>query len=269
MNVSRSKCEFIAGNKDAKFKFIIVKYDDPAKIKYRSPCEKPVFWDKNDKKQIKRFEENAKKLAGGLDYLDPEFRSQFAVYISDKILSTTTNIPDEVDVEDDCGIGDGATVYFNYVQNSERGILNGFFDNFSDRAFAHEGSGSYYCINELDEKKRSGFVFAHEQIGHSFASLSDEYFDLASDAKERDGAVRDSINCTVDPKCKKWSKITSGCYEGCMYMKKGVFRSSDTSAMKNYHTNFSNFQKKIINYKIVNYPQVLTSYIEPITIKAW
>jgi hypothetical protein len=271
---TKGRCTLIQGSKNATKIFIISRSDFTTA---NNTCNSPLKWDANNAQQKSKFEKTVSDMSGGVGFLNYKDEKEFAVYRSDKIYGK--NELSKYAVEKECAADipnmNNGPVYISFIQNGE-----GKWSADDGRAFAYAKNPelpAFYCVEQwgLDA------VFAHEQLGHQFAGLVDEYEDQ-NIAKNKNGMVYNSFNCTKDSKCSKWKADSGGCVEGCLYMNKGAYRSDDNSIMRNHlgcmgqltcgiitSAKFSAVQKKVIHEKIVsfpNFPKTLNYLQENITI---
>lgn len=256
-------CKLVAGKADAKFVFVLAKgnlFSD-----YQGACYKVARWgDKSFDDQDEMFQRLVAHSIQGLKSIDSKDRSEFAIYKSNLVYEGKLGEATK-QLKKDCFLPANNLVFsVGFVQLPKEGTD----EEKDNRSFALLSENiTVYCASNID---LSGNVFTHEQIGHNLMSFNDEYEESEA-AKVKNGKKVYSSNCTTNSKCEKWSGITTGCYEGCLYMKKGVYRSSFESVMRNSweYGDFSSFQKKLINDRVRYYPTVPTQYSESITIKAW
>lgn len=151
----------------------------------------------------------------------------------------------------------------------------GFMCKSYKRAFARVSvTGAMYSLKDL----RTG-ILAHEQIGHIFARLDDEYEETsrADDSqydwgnhynctsKERITPVYETgwLSKTIKSYNTKWGNMdASNIRPGCNYSKTLFYRSSENSLMRDLKANikFETVNERIIEYKEKNYPNLPTEW---------
>ena len=112
----------------------------------------------------------------------------------------------------------------------------------------------------------SSFEIALHELGHSFASLSDEY---GGNPATYTGGEPYGINTSKDSSGKKWSQWlgytessigTIGSYEGGNYFDKGVYRPSDNSKMRSLGRPFDAISREAFILEFYNYVNPIDSY---------
>jgi len=182
---------------------------------------------------LKKFEGKVKEFAKGYQALKDN-DGDFAVYESTLVGSVDPTCPP------------GKKYYgYGYV-----------FKGTGDSAAA-AGNGAVYCLDASTPSR----TFIHEQAGHMFSRLEDEY--VNTKINPNDYYSSRLQNCTVDPTCSKWDKKKDGCELGCLYAeysykvsdnsKIGFYRSSKTSLMQSRSSyDFNTLSLWIIHYKAAN-----------------
>jgi hypothetical protein len=231
-------CHYVVGNRDsAKYIFVLMRSNDWFwKDKTENACETKVErWQKENDADLKQFKDKVKEFAQGYKYLN-DTDGDFAIYESTQIGSWDYTCPP------------GEKYYgYGYV-----------YKGTGDRAAAYSGGYATYCMDEKYPAK----TFAHEQPGHSFASLDDEYTDSKQNPNNFSSKLH--LNCTEDVLCMKWIGKKDSCERGCFYTELALkssdnkvtsfYRSSENSIM-NHHYNASGFDTLnswIIKYKADN-----------------
>lgn len=213
--VGRDKqCELLAGNKNAPYVFMLIRAQQgvPAEAYKYNECENVNNWDSTNQKELSDFRTYAKSLAFGLNQVASTDRNYFAVYRLDEIYDGSNGSKLQEIMNRDCS-DVNSNVFFSY------GYI---YKGQGDHAYAIPSTkNGYYCMNESYADK----VFTHEQIGHCFASLKDEYVTNQNDAFPWS-------NVTKDNKCGKWQFIAAGCYMGCNVSVTTCFRSTFNSIMR-------------------------------------
>ena len=221
-------CQFIYGNKDAKFILILARINTHFIGLSSQPCSDSVeMWDENNTDQTDTFKTKVSFASSGANAND--LSDNFGVYRSDKVFTTTqTNICPDVESKKEY-------VSYGWIQNGS-----------GKTAYGDMGNNAYYCIGNISPN-----VLAHEQIGHNFAFLSDEYSPYK---KFNDAKLEHNYNCTTNKECTKWKTIETGCHSGCLTQ--DSYRSSENSLMNNHLTAsaFSALQEYIIKKTISSYP---------------
>lgn len=235
---TETTCHYVVGNRDsAKYIFVLMRSNDWFwKDKTENACETKVErWQKEDDADLKKFKDKVKKFAEGYQYLN-DTDGDFAIYESTQIGSWDSTCPP------------GKKYYgYGYV-----------YKGTGNRAAAHYFGHATYCMDEENPAQ----AFAHEQPGHSFADLDDEY----TNSKENPNKFswKPHLNCTVDPSCAKWGSKKDGCELGCSYAEYsiksedngqiGFYRSSENSIMNLHYSasSFDTLNSWIIKYKADN-----------------
>ncbi len=268
----KRNCEFVAGNQNAEFVFIIGRTNIG---KHGNACAKPDVWIKDDPNQLEKFNLMTSQMSAGLNLLPPDIRRNFSIYRSKLVYGTTDD-------------KNGAWIEYMTIQDSftiaetckydipkfrdVRAFMAGFIQNGAEgRAYTGFGISdpAFYCIDANFSSSNLARVFAHEQIGHQFANLDDEYFMASVSDSENNKGKRSSKNCTTNPQCNKWSEFTEGCFQGCLYMRDGVYRSSKNSIMGSGEVIFSLFQQYLIKIRYNTFPDDISDFYEDIEIIPW
>src|SRR3989344_4531234 len=255
------KCELVKGNADAEFIYIIARAES-----HGAPCDAPTPWKKNDLTQLSAFKNLVNQMSQGLNLL-PSIGStplslRFAMYRSDKIY------PKEVENGGQAILLEECSSSIPNFQNV-KAVMAGFvehtdFPEKGGRAFSDTSISASAAYCDSMDAPMAGFlpmeVFAHEQIGHQFAGLDDEYFRSLTIWPFRDRKI--TQNCTADPDGKKWKHLGGGSYEECT-VSKGLYSYSELSIM-NHGSDFSDVQKAIIYSRVINFPNPRNSMDETI-----
>ena len=229
IEIKDEDCKFVYGNKNAKFILILARINTHFVGLPSQPCSDSLeTWDTNNEDQADIFREKVSLASSGVNVNN--LADNFGVYRSNKVFETTEkNIcPD--------------------VESGKEFVSYGWVQNGSGKSAYAEigGNNSYYCIKNIKP-----VALAHEQIGHNFALLMDEYILYNETFSEK--KYTHNYNCTADKTCTKWQKIEAGCYSGC-FTPDG-YRSAENNLMKDTSASgFSTLQEYIIKKTIENYP---------------
>ena len=249
-----SQCELIAGNPNADFVFVLAraKFGVPVAGFEENQCKNSKDWNDNNPSELGEFKTLTSEMAGGLNLISSGSQSHFAIYRLDVLY-------DAGDLQDDGSRPKLQKVIQKDCPNALKNKLlsYGFVYNGSENGHSVEGN-SYYCIKGMNYKDR---LFAHEQIGHIFARMADEYYVQAQKTCNPDEVW---INITKDKQCSKWQNIVSApnCYAGCQCSKKSdgdqskCFRSTENSIMRDTLMDggiFSPLQNYIVDWCVNNY----------------
>ncbi len=242
-----SKCKLVAGNRNADFVFMLIR----AKCGSFPNLEKDLFeadlcknW--NSKAEFTAFEKKVKKMSTGINDIQKDDRSKFAVYQLDVLYDGSNEEDLSRTIQSDCPNASNAKLMsYGFIYNNVSGKVA--FAVFANKiAF-------YPLIFYGEDKNFENKIFSHEQIGHIFAQFRDEYSNFNNgDMGLQERLLRNSLfhlpyaNVTRDKSCKKWKGITPRCFEGCDYLKRGCYRASDNSIMR-YHTKEENIFNSVQN----------------------
>ncbi|MCX6766681.1 MAG: hypothetical protein NT170_02775 [Candidatus Moranbacteria bacterium] len=193
-------------------------------------------WDKQDKSEWDKFYSAAKEMAKDIKYA-PEGEKNFAVYWS-------LLVADNESFQDPSCPKAPFVSYGHICKNKMRAKAI-----FRGRAF--------YSLQDIRPT-----LFAHEQIGHSFAQLDDEYEECDKDIANYSAP---HLNCTSKDKVKvisqpgliwnnvkyetKWGNMADAKL-GCGYTQK-YYRSTQNSIMRNTRTGGGDFGP--VNRKIIDF----------------
>ncbi len=226
------QCELLAGSKNADFVFMLArsKFGVPSDGMKKTDCSNAVDWDGAKQTDLDAFKAMASEMANGLDLVESSNQSHFAVYRMDEIYDgTNDNVLQDI-IKKDCQEASNNKLFsYGYIYNSE-GLAGGGAK--SGKAYAaHSTKKAFYCIkNDPNQDK----VFTHEQIGHIFAKLEDEY-----PLPECIGSNFWYHNVTRNSSCAKWQNIAlspENCFKGCNCKaeENNCFRSTYNSIMRNH-----------------------------------
>lgn len=229
-------CHYLEGSYRADNIFVLMRRNDsPGGAGSKHNCAtKLEQWREGNTDDLNLFENKAKDFAKGYRYLN-DAKGQFAVYESTLIGASDPT----------CPAGKKYTGY-GYV-----------YKGTGNRA-AGGSMGAQYCI-DIDAPSQ---IFAHEQPGHIFALLQDEYVNTKLNPNLF--YHRPNRNCTADPACAKWGPKKESCELGCLYAeyslkvsdssRVGVYRSSKNSLMRSHllSSGFDTLNSWIIQYKADN-----------------
>jgi len=256
-NVRRT-CHLIYGSRDARFVFVLMRANVENLGQHTNPCAKSEDWDEKSLSELNYFRDMARNFAKGLDL--SKLHERFGVWVSDK-----------VGVDDaDCPVGDFTS--YGYV-------IKGAKDS-NNKAYAIVSSKkAVYCSGE-GELEEAPQIFAHEQIGHIFAKLDDEYETCNGSPQGFESMPH--YNCT-DPKNvvnegifkykTKWGELGTVPHQGCGYSNTLV-RATLNSVMRNHRmrafllfgslSDFGPINEKVIKETIENYPNGYDQWAEKI-----
>jgi hypothetical protein len=220
-------CYWLAGskNKDTKYIFIIMRSDNFREILCNEVHD---YWG-DGKNTWQSFRKIAQKFANGINYITNKqlVNNDVAVYVSSVVGGSDPN----------CPAGTVDQIY-GFVQNGK-----------GDKASARPGV-AYYCFTSGEAKYGRSYdkIFAHEQIGHAFAFLEDEYVNTS--VNPNNVTPFSSYNCTADSKCTKWGNKKDVCLKGCRYT--NLFRRSSVDSLmrSNSATGFGTLNSYIIEETI-------------------
>ena len=206
-----TECELIGGSENAKFAFFLARTNDNS-LSTLCSNYRPWAGSSNELSDYKSAVLGAVSKAESL--LDGRGQS-FAFYRSNKIFSS--------DSSDICPkiLSSKNFIYTNngWVMNGSGGAAANFFE-------------AHFCLNG-GLLGRSTALF-HEQIGHGFASLMDEY-GMSGGGLNVPPSIWPGYNCTNDSGCQKWkiagNNLDEGCFEGCYPYAGTRYRSSSNSIM--------------------------------------
>ena len=237
--VASSRCELINGYPDASFIFILARVNDGTACAYPSDWSYAMNW-----------ESVAKEFSKGLNYVPGPIRTKFGLYLSDKIFPITSAGA----VISEC---DKSVSFSEEVQRFMVGFVQhtSYPDDEYDTAyFAPEEDQVVYCSSEALPAE----VFAHEQIGHQFGGLDDEY---ENEAQAIFSPII-TLNCTADPRGEKWKSFGGDSYKGCYTRKERLYRSSFDSLMRDHllAKYFSAVQTAIITSVAEHWPDTTYTY---------
>ena len=143
-----STCHFVYGNENAKYKFILIRGKGGCSGT-DNPCEQKSNWGQNDQKSFESFKKAVETMAKDIDYA-PDGAKSFAVYRSDLVADKDPSCPPLKKFDS-----------YGYICQGSGGS-----------AYARFRGNAAYCLDWI----KPGYpVLAHEQIGHAFAQLDDEY----------------------------------------------------------------------------------------------
>lgn len=229
------QCELLAGSKNADFIFMLMRSqfgapDNTIKI---SDCTNSKNWDNASQTDLNEFKTITSEMANGLKQVRSADQPYFAVYRMDEVYDGTNGNKLLEIIQKDCPEAAKNKLFsYGYIYNGG-----------CELAFSRSTTrNAYYC--EKDDKYRDK-SFAHEQVGHAFAKLKDEYLTKNCD-------ILPWSNITKDSGCAKWKSIASSpnCYKECSCSKGACFRSTVNSIMRHHYLSdgiFSPLQDYIIS----------------------
>lgn len=212
---TKPECELIGGSENAKFAFFLARANTSGAASLL--CGSFQNWS-GSSADFNSATSSAASTA--LSLLGSRAQS-FAIYRSNKIF--------KYDVSPICSEIENSK---KYIYKNYGWVVNGA----KIGAFAANGFGdeAYYC--SLGSLSQRPTAFFHEQIGHGFARLMDEYDLSMGGASLVPVSNWPGYNCTKDSGCWKWkpagSELDEGCFEGCYPYAGTRYRSSDKNIMR-------------------------------------
>lgn len=219
-------CHFVYGNENAKYIFILVRTNSRSCDDFYTTATGSVIvlhptqeWNKNDKSEYESFKSAVEKMSKDISFA-PDGKNNFAVYRSDLIAQSAGSFSDP-----SCPKGTF--------------VSNGFICKNKMRANAKLRGYAYYSLQDIFPT-----LLAHEQIGHAFAQLDDEYEECGKDLANFSSP---HYNCTSKDKVKtitqsgwlwnsvkyetKWGQLDDAKL-GCGYSQ-NYYRPTENSIMRN------------------------------------
>lgn len=210
-----SGCDFVYGNQNAKIVFILARANNPG----TSLCS--GSW-QNTNTEYENFKQQVSSAASGAGIFGGS-SNQFGVWVAKNVVQ-----------------GGGGSVCSDIESKasyySHGWVVNG---NGNGAESYIGGRDAYYCKNTLTKN-----IFAHEQVGHNFGGLMDEYIGYPMSFVNM---FKYKYNCSSDASCSKWAGIDSGCVSGCAATDATLYRSSSSSFMR---TSLSSYVSPIQQYVI-------------------
>lgn len=203
---SSSGCDFIYGNQNAKVIFILARANNPG----TSLCS--GTWQNTDS-EYASFKQLVSSAASGAGIFGGA-SSQFGVWAARSVVQGGGGSV--------CSDIESAASYYSHGW-----VVNG---NGSGAESYIGGRDAYYCKNFI-----TPVVFAHEQVGHNFGGLMDEYVGYPMSYVNM---FAYQYNCASDASCSKWVSIDPGCMSGCAATDRTLYRSSSDSFMKSASSSY-------------------------------
>lgn len=221
------QCEFLTGTRGAKA-IIMLRRAQKNTATNNFVCAEADWDANNNQSQLDQFKQLASSLASGLSEVPSADSNFFAVYRMDAIYDGSNDSKIRDIISGDCPeVNDNVFLSFG-------DIFNGTGDAACTNVHTKRAQ---YCTDD----STPGKSLAHEQVGHAFAQLLDEY--------PTHNISLGWTNVTKDNKCQKWQFIAPGCFQGCMESETNCFRSTENSIMR-YHYEADGVFSPVQNYII-------------------
>lgn len=219
----KNTCHFVYGNENAKYIFIFYRVNDSPILS----CSGDKW--KGDAKEFAGFMDTIKnQFAIGIDYSAE--KNDFGVFASSLVGYTKdSSCPPSRDLYGRNYVLKGMPTTEMLAYSIKSKAMGVYCSDYSNVAIGGKPSE----------------IFAHEQIGHGFGKLNDEY--VSATKYNTDPPI---YNCaSLQTGCKKWGDPKLTCYPGCLYSNDYV-RSADNSIMNNGNdpAGFGVVNDKIIKY---------------------